>query len=74
MASVPIVGFKFGWNPKTKQGAVQIKLANGQEYPVPIGNAAELAAVATVLNESPIVLNMDTGYIMTPDWEPVGDD
>jgi hypothetical protein len=72
MPVVPIASYEIGWNPKTKQGAVRIKLGNGQEYPVPVGTAEELAALAMILNESPVSLNTDTGFIMTANWEPVG--
>jgi hypothetical protein len=72
MPTVEIKGYEIGWNPRAKQGSVRIKLANGSEYPVPVGSAEELAALGMVLNEEPVVLNTDTGYIMTPDWEPVG--
>jgi hypothetical protein len=72
MPLVEIKSYALGWNPKTKEGSLRIKLANGQDYPVPVSSAAELAALAAILNESPIGLNTDTGFIMTPTWEPVG--
>ena len=72
MPVVAIASYEIGWNPKTKQGAVQIKLENGQAYPVPVGSAEELSAVAMILNESPVSLNTDNGFIMTANWEPVG--
>jgi hypothetical protein len=72
MALVEISSYEIGWNPKTKRGAVRIKLVDGQEYPIQVNSAEELTALGMVLNESPVVLNTDTGYIMTPDWEPVG--
>ena len=72
MSLIEIKSYEIGWNPKDKRGAVRIKLVDGQEYPIPVGSAEELAALGMVLNEEPVVLNTDTGYIMTPDWEPVG--
>ena len=73
MPIVAIESYKIGWNPKTKEGGVRIKLANSnQEIAVPVGTAAEFTAVAMVLNESPVSFNTDNGFIHTPGWEPVG--
>jgi hypothetical protein len=72
MPKVPITSFQFGWNPHTKQGAIRLKLSTGQEVPVPVGTAEEFTAIAMVLNESPVSLITENGYIVTTDWDPVG--
>jgi hypothetical protein len=72
MPFVPIVAYAMKWNFRAKQAAVRIKLQTGEEIPIPVSNAEELTAVATILNESPVSFNTDNGDIATTSWEPVG--
>lgn len=59
------------WNPKRKLGRVDLRLQTGQGIPIPISSAEEFAAIAAILNESPIGYETVSGDIVTG-WEAVG--
>jgi hypothetical protein len=69
MDRLPIVSYALAWNPNTKHGQASITTSDGKILAVPIASAAEFTAVAAVLKESPVFLDLD-GRIST-NWEPV---
>lgn len=71
MSNILITSYQMGWNPKTNQGIIQIRVQSGEVIKVPVENAQEFSAISLVLNESPIFLNTENGFIATADWEPV---
>jgi hypothetical protein len=67
----PIVSFAIAWNPNGSRGFVTLRLAGGQETRVPVASAAEFAAIAAVLRESPVFLY--EGGLIGTGWEEVAD-
>ena len=72
MSILRVDRYAMSWNPKTKTGSIRVVLDNGKERPIPTLNADEFCALAMVLNESPVSVNIETGDIYTATWEPTG--
>jgi hypothetical protein len=70
MNPVQIASFLMRWNPVQNTGQIVLTLANGQKKEISAA-ASEFAAIAAILNQSPIYLFPD-GSIGTA-WEPVED-
>jgi hypothetical protein len=64
------MSYRIAWNPQSNQGFVELTLQNRQTKNLTVA-ADEFVAIATVLNESPVFYNLQTGIIGT-DWEQVG--
>ena len=71
MAVAPVIGYRMGWNPKTNKGGVTLRLPGGQEENITADSAEELAALAAILNESPVGYDPANGNLVTG-WEQVG--
>ncbi len=67
---VPIVAYKIAWDPNNHRGYIFLTLQSRETKNITV-TADDFVAIATVLNESPVFLNTDTGIIGT-DWEQVG--
>ena len=65
MPRVEIVGYGLVWNPTSQTGQVTVKYKHGQTVPIPVKSAADLTAMAMILNESPVYLDTDSGFFMT---------
>lgn len=72
MPKIQVKSYAFSWNPKPdiKKGLVVLKTVDNKELRVPVGSAEEFAAIAAVLNETPVFLYPD-GSLGTS-WEDVG--
>jgi hypothetical protein len=68
---VPIIGYGMGWQPKVNKGRITVRLQNGQNVNLPVESAEEFTALATILNESPVFFDTESGEIVTG-WEQVG--
>ncbi|WP_157452035.1 hypothetical protein [Deinococcus aquatilis] len=71
MANIPIKVYGLIWSPHTHLGGARIVLQNDTVHNIVNLPAAEFAALAAILNESPIFFNPANGEIST-NWEPVG--
>ena len=71
MPTIPVVGYGLAWNSKTNSGEVILKLQSNQEVRLPAANGGDFAAMAAVLNESPVFYSSETGGLRTQ-WEPIG--
>lgn len=70
MTKTPVKGYGVAWHAGQDKGRVGLKLVNGQNVSLPIGSAAELAAVGVVLSQAPVFY--DNG-ILRSGWEEVDD-
>ena len=72
MPHISIAEHSLAWHPGANKGRIMLKLLN---TPVPqelvVETAQEFAALAMVLNESPVWYVTETGFIVTG-WEQVG--
>ena len=66
-----VAQYKLTWNPGTDTGTITLKLQNGQVIPLPVGSAQEFAAIAAILRNPSVAMNLDTGNMLT-DWTQVG--
>lgn len=71
MAATPVVGHRLGWRVGDNKGVVVLKLRAGHEVTIEVDSAAELTALAAILNESPVAYDPQTGTLSTG-WENVG--
>jgi len=64
-----IKSYVIGWEPGRNRAVASLQLADGSHHAVKIETAAELAALAAILKESPVFL-YENGLIVTG-WEEV---
>lgn len=70
MSPKEIKSYTMRWNLMLHSGQIVLQLADGAAKSIPMNDPAEFAAVAAILNESPVYLIPETNEIATK-WEPV---
>lgn len=70
MPTIPVIGYALLWKTKQHAGGVRLKLQNNQVVDVPT-TPDQFAAMAAILNESPVFYRTEDGFLST-EWEPVG--
>ncbi|HEX2269965.1 MAG TPA: hypothetical protein VHH35_10535 [Pyrinomonadaceae bacterium] len=70
MPSIPIEEYALTWTPNADIGRIRLRLANNEVKTINV-KAAEFAAMAAILNESPISFHEEDGTIFTGK-EPIG--
>ena len=65
--------YSLWFNPKNGDRGIKITTKeHPQQYlTVPVNDVQNFIALAMILNESPVAIDMDTG-IITTSWEPTG--
>ena len=71
MPNIPVDGYTLSWRTQDNQGTVVLTLRGGRSVPIPCDSAQELAALAAILNESPVSFRTEDGLLFTG-TEPVG--
>jgi hypothetical protein len=71
MPDIPVIEYALSWRAKDNKGGVLLILHNGQKLTIPCESAQELAAMAAILNESPVRYRTEDGALFTGS-EPVG--
>lgn len=71
MPDVPVVEYALSWRAQDNKGGVLLVFHNGQRLNIVCDSAQELAALAAVLNESPVRYRTEDGTLFTGS-EPVG--
>ena len=71
MAAIPVIGYKLAINERGNNAQITLRLKDGTEVALKPDSAAEFAALAAVLNESPVGFFRETGTLLTG-WEEVG--
>jgi hypothetical protein len=64
-----IKSYVIGWEPARRRPVASIQLEDGSHHALKIETAAELAALAAILRESP-VFQYENGLIVSG-WEPI---
>jgi len=65
MKDIPITDHNYGWNVKSGEGGVIIKLADGTRRTFALKSAEEFNALAALLNQSPVFYNTENDFIHT---------
>lgn len=71
MPQIEVIGYSLSWRARDNQGGARLTLKGGREVDIPADSAQELAALAAILNESPVFLRTEDGALFTG-REPVG--
>jgi hypothetical protein len=64
-----IKSYVIGWEPARRRPLASIQLEDGSHHALKVGTAAELAALAAILRESPVFL-YENGLIVSG-WEQI---
>lgn len=70
MPDIPVVEYGLNWKTKDHKGTVGLILGDGRTVNLPV-DSAEFAALAAILNESPVKYRTEDGSLFTGK-EPVG--
>ena len=71
MPQLEVKEYALDWRTKDNKGTVHLLLEDKQWIKIPCDSAQELAALAAILNESPVTYQTEDGYLHTQ-REPVG--
>ena len=71
MPSMPVVEYGLSWRTMDNKGGVALVLQGGRTVKLEVDSAQELAAMAAILNESPVMFRTEDGTLYTGS-EPVG--
>jgi hypothetical protein len=71
MPKLAVTDYALAWGTQNKQGTIRLALEDGQAFNITVPSAEELAALAAVLNESPVFYRTEDGVLLTGK-EPVG--
>jgi hypothetical protein len=70
MSPKEIKSYTMRWNLMQHSGQIVLQLADNATRSIPMTDPAEFAAVAAILNQSPVFLLPETNEITTK-WEPI---
>ena len=65
MKDIPITEHNYGWNVKSNEGGVIIRLADGSLRTFAFKNADEFNALTALLSQSPVFYNTENDFIHT---------
>ena len=71
MPDLSVVEYALSWRTTDNKGGVLLRFQHSQPHTIAVDSAQELAALAAILNESPVMFRTEDGTLFTGK-EPVG--